>query len=54
MYKRQPQDVTDVLVKRAEAVCADKEKRWGSQLMREFERVVLLRNVDMKLSLIHI
>ena len=43
-----PQDVTDVLVKRAEAVCADKEKRWGSQLMREFERVVLLRNVDMK------
>ena len=25
-----PQDVTDVLVKRAEAVCADKEKRWGS------------------------
>src|SRR5699024_3977043 len=43
-----PQDVTDVLVKRAEAVCADKEKRWGSQLVREFERVVLLRNVDMK------
>ena len=43
-----PQDVTDVLVKRAEAVCADKEKRWGAQLMREFERVVLLRNVDMK------
>ena len=48
LNRLKPQDVTDVLVKRAEAVCADKEKRWGAQLMREFERVVLLRNVDMK------
>ncbi len=40
------QDVIDTLVSRAEAVCADKEKRYGSPLMRELERAVLLRCVD--------
>ena len=37
-----------VLTDRADAICADKEKRYGSPLMREFERVVLLRTVDTK------
>ena len=42
------EDVVKVLTDRADAICADKEKRYGSPLMREFERVVLLRTVDTK------
>ncbi|MEI3014506.1 MAG: hypothetical protein V8T36_07085 [Ruthenibacterium lactatiformans] len=37
-----------VLDDRADDICAEKEKRYGSPLMREFERVVLLRTVDIK------
>ena len=54
VYKRQAlgelkqEDVVKVLTDRADAICADKEKRYGSPLMREFERVVLLRTVDTK------
>ncbi len=39
-------DVIQVLTDRALAVCANKEKRYGSPLMREFERIILLRVVD--------
>ncbi len=41
-------DVVGVLQKRAEDICADKEKRYGAPLMREFERAILLRCVDTK------
>ncbi|MEG2500194.1 MAG: preprotein translocase subunit SecA [Oscillospiraceae bacterium] len=40
--------VTETLVTRAEDICAAKEKKYGSELMRELERVVLLRVVDTK------
>ena len=42
------EDVTRVLTERAEKICADKEKRYGAPLMREFERMILLRTVDTK------
>ncbi len=38
-------DITNLLVERAEARYADKEERYG-ELMREIERMVLLRAVD--------
>ncbi len=40
------EDVVKVLADRAAAICADKEKRYGEKLMREFERIILLRVVD--------
>ena len=40
------EDVVKVLTDRAELICKNKEQRYGSDLMREFERVVLLRVVD--------
>ncbi len=42
------EDVIKVLTDRAEAICQNKEKRYGSPLMREFERMILLRVVDTK------
>ncbi len=42
------EEITKTLTERADAICADKEKRYGSALMREFERVILLRVVDTK------
>ena len=41
-------DVIKTLTDRAEKICTDKEKRYGAPLMREFERMVLLRTVDTK------
>ena len=40
------EDVVQVLTDRAEAIWKNKEQRYGTELMREFERVVLLRVVD--------
>ena len=42
------QQVNDLLVNRAEQILASKEKKYGSELMRELERICLLRNVDTK------
>ncbi len=39
-------EIVDVLVERAEAKYADKEARYGDEMMREIERVILLRHVD--------
>ncbi len=40
--------IVKVLTDRIDAICADKEKRFGEQLMRDAEKMVLLRNVDKK------
>ena len=42
------EDICDLLINRAEGICAAKEKKYGSPMMRELERVVLLRVVDTK------
>ncbi len=39
------EEITDLLIERAEAKYAEKEERYG-EMMREIERVVLLKNVD--------
>ncbi|MBQ9483192.1 MAG: preprotein translocase subunit SecA, partial [Ruminiclostridium sp.] len=41
-------DIIEMLTERAEAIYAAKEAEYGSEVMRELERVVLLRNVDQK------
>ncbi|MBQ9384946.1 MAG: preprotein translocase subunit SecA [Ruminiclostridium sp.] len=41
-------DITEMLQERAETIYAAKEAEYGSDVMRELERVVLLRNVDQK------
>ncbi len=43
-----PGEVEDMLLKRAEKLYAEKEAEFGSEQLREIERVVLLRNVDAK------
>ena len=40
--------VAEFLIKRGEAILDAKEKKYGSELMRELERICLLRNVDIK------
>ena len=42
------EDVIKILTDRAELITKNKEKRYGSPLMREFERMILLRVVDTK------
>lgn len=42
------QDIKDMLIKRATDIYEAKEKEFGSETMREIERVVLLKNVDSK------
>ena len=41
-------DITDMLTERAFAIYSAKEAEYGSETMREIERVVLLKNVDSK------
>ncbi|MEG2054344.1 MAG: SEC-C metal-binding domain-containing protein, partial [Oscillospiraceae bacterium] len=41
-------DVSKLLIDRAVSLLADKEKRYGPDLMRELERTILLRCVDTK------
>ena len=41
-------DVAKLLIDRAELVLKKKEGKYGSPLMRELERICLLRNVDLK------
>ena len=41
-------DITDMLTERAFAIYSAKEAEYGSEIMREIERVVLLKNVDTK------
>ena len=43
-----PDDIKEKLEKRAERLYAEKEKIFGTEQMREIERVLLLRNVDEK------
>ena len=43
-----PDDIKEELEKRAERLYAEKEKIFGTEQMREIERVLLLRNVDEK------
>ncbi len=42
------QEVINVLTQRIDKVCDEKEQRFGEKLMRDAERMVLLRNVDTK------
>ena len=42
------EDVGQLLVSRAKGVLNAKEQRYGSSIMRELERICLLRNVDTK------
>ena len=42
------EDVAKVLIDRAELILKKKEEKYGSPLMRELERICLLRNVDLK------
>ena len=41
-------DITEMLTDRAMAIYAAKEAEYGSETMRELERVILLKNVDSK------
>ncbi len=41
-------DITEMLQERAETIYEAKEAEYGSEVMRELERVILLRNVDQK------
>ena len=41
-------DITEMLTERAEAIYAAKEMEYSPEVMREVERVILLRNVDEK------
>lgn len=42
------EDVLNMLTERADMLCKNKEQKYGAELMRELERVVLLRVVDTK------
>ena len=42
------EQVCDLLIERAQKICQAKEQKYGSPIMRELERVVLLRTVDTK------
>ena len=42
------EQIAQVLIERSEAILEAKEKKYGSPLMRELERICLLRNVDTK------
>lgn len=44
----QKDDIVNMLIDRAEKMYEDKEKEFGSEMMRELERSVLLKNVDIK------
>ncbi len=41
-------DIQDFLTKKAMAIYKSKEEQYGSEIMREAERVILLKNVDTK------
>jgi preprotein translocase subunit SecA len=41
-------DVIDTITEKADSILREKERILGSEQMREFERIVLLRNVDTK------
>ena len=41
-----PKEITDKIVEKAHALYEEREKNFGSEIMRELERVVLLKNVD--------
>jgi len=43
-----PDEIRQTLTDRAHKIYADKEAEYGEDLMRELERVILLRNVDSK------
>ena len=42
------EQVADFLIQRGNTILDAKEKKYGSELMRELERICLLRNVDVK------
>ncbi|ARP49487.1 preprotein translocase subunit SecA [Ruminococcaceae bacterium CPB6] len=41
-----PEDVTGTLYEKAEEICSVREEKFGKDVCRELERVVLLKNVD--------
>ncbi|MDR0904519.1 MAG: preprotein translocase subunit SecA [Ruminococcus sp.] len=48
LNKIDPEDIIKILVDRAESFYEKREKKIGSEVLRELERVVLLKVVDMK------
>jgi len=48
LNKKEKKEIADELVQRAKSIYAEREKTFGEELMRELERVVLLKNVDVK------
>lgn len=48
LQELQPQDLKDELLERAHAMYEEREKLFGEEIMRELERVILLRVVDQK------
>ncbi|MCM1334097.1 MAG: preprotein translocase subunit SecA [Bacteroides sp.] len=48
MNELKKSDITEMLTDRANAIYAAKEAEYGSETMREIERVILLKNVDTK------
>ena len=48
LEKLEKKDVVEQLTARGNSVLDNKEKRYGSEMMRELERICLLRNVDTK------
>ncbi len=48
MNELKKSDITEMLTDRANAIYAAKEAEYGSETMREVERVILLKNVDTK------
>ncbi|MCH3973351.1 MAG: preprotein translocase subunit SecA [Oscillospiraceae bacterium] len=41
-----PQDISKTLYEKAEEICNEREEKFGKEICRELERVVLLKNVD--------
>ncbi len=41
-----PEKLTEALIQRAHAIQAEKEEKYGYDVIREIERIILLRNVD--------
>lgn len=46
LNKLEKEDIAELLKKRANEICDKKEEEYGSNMMREIERVMLLRSVD--------
>ncbi|WEG13597.1 preprotein translocase subunit SecA [Pullulanibacillus sp. KACC 23026] len=45
---KEPEEMTELIIQKAKAKYDEKESQFTSEQMREFERVIMLRTVDMK------